>query len=200
MIWLEIFGYIGTALVIISMLMTSVLRLRIINIIGSVISGIYAVLVGATPVALMNLCLICINVINVYRLLRTKRQFEVVQSTGEDAMVGFFLHNYSQDIAKFFPDFNPESNREAAAFMVCCDGNPAGILMGKIQENGVLNVALDYSVPAYRDCSVGGFLYQRLPEQGVTQLVCDYAAADSHQVYLEKMGFTKTDEQYIKIL
>ena len=63
MIWLEIFGYIGTALVIISMLMTSVLRLRIINIIGSVISGIYAVLVGATPVALMNLCLICINVI-----------------------------------------------------------------------------------------------------------------------------------------
>ena len=40
-IYLEIFGYIGTALVIISMMMTSVLKLRIINMCGGVISLIY---------------------------------------------------------------------------------------------------------------------------------------------------------------
>ena len=38
----EIIGYIGSALVLVSMLMTSVVRLRIINLIGSVIFAGYA--------------------------------------------------------------------------------------------------------------------------------------------------------------
>jgi len=200
MIWLEVFGYIGTVLVIVSMLMTSVLRLRVINIIGGVISGIYAVLVGATPVALMNLCLVCINLFNVYRLLRTKRQFDVVQSRGEDAMVQYFLHSNSQDIGKFFPEFDPDSVKDAVAFVVCCDGNPAGMLLGKPMEDGALDVQLDYAIPAYRDCSVGGYLYKNLPGLGVIKLVSGHPAADTHLDYLEKMGFTKTDDQYIKFL
>lgn len=200
MIWLEIFGYIGTVLVIVSMLMTSVLRLRVINIIGGVISGIYAVLVGATPVALMNLCLVCINLFNVYRLLRTKRQFDVVQSHGKDAMVQYFLRSNSQDIGKFFPEFDPDSAADAVAFVVCCDGNPAGILLGKPMEDGTLDVRLDYSIPAYRDCSVGGYLYKNLPGLGVNKLVAGHPAADTHLDYLEKMGFIRTDDQYIKFL
>ncbi|MDO5785972.1 MAG: hypothetical protein Q4P20_13030, partial [Eubacteriales bacterium] len=61
---IEIFGYIGSALVVISMLMSSIVKLRIINTTGSVISGIYAVICGALPLALMNFCLITINVIS----------------------------------------------------------------------------------------------------------------------------------------
>ena len=49
-IWLEIFGYIGTALVIVSMMMTSVIKLRIINMCGGAISLIYALLCNAWPV------------------------------------------------------------------------------------------------------------------------------------------------------
>ncbi len=51
---IEIFGYIGSILVVVSMLMSSIVKLRAINTIGSVISGIYAVVCGA----LMNICLI----------------------------------------------------------------------------------------------------------------------------------------------
>lgn len=61
MIWLEIFGYIGTALVLISMMMTKLSLLRIFNICGSVISAIYAYLSGAMPVVLLNVGLIAIN-------------------------------------------------------------------------------------------------------------------------------------------
>ena len=66
---LEIIGYIGSFLVVISMLMSSIIKLRVINTIGSVISGIYAVICGALPLALMNLCLIIINVVNLVKLL-----------------------------------------------------------------------------------------------------------------------------------
>ena len=66
-LYLEIFGYIGTALVVISMLMTSLNKLRIVNICGSIISLIYSLLVKAYPIAIMNLCLILINTSHLIR-------------------------------------------------------------------------------------------------------------------------------------
>jgi len=60
-IYLEIFGYIGTALVITSMMMKSINRLRIFNIAGSVISTIYSIIAGAWPIVVMNISLIAIN-------------------------------------------------------------------------------------------------------------------------------------------
>lgn len=71
-IYLEIFGYIGTALVILSMLMTSMLKLRIINMCGGLISLIYAILRNTWPVAVMNFCLIAINLVQTIRQLRQK--------------------------------------------------------------------------------------------------------------------------------
>ena len=200
MIWLELFGYLGTVLVIVSMLMTSVVRLRVINVIGGVISGIYAVLIHAVPMALMNFCLIAINLFNLYRLLRTKRQFEIVKSTGADALVQYFLSHNGKDIENFFPEFSAAPVANTTAYVVCCNGNPAGILLGQQDSDGAMDVFIDYSVPTYRDCSVGGYLYQNLPGLGVSKLVSARPAADSHQAYLEKMGFTKTDGQYIKFL
>ena len=60
-IYLEIFGYIGTALVIVSMMMKSINKLRIFNISGAVISMIYSIIVTAWPIVVMNACLIAIN-------------------------------------------------------------------------------------------------------------------------------------------
>lgn len=60
-IYLEIFGYIGTALVVISMMMTSVTKLRIFNMSGSVISAIYAGICGTWPIVVLNISLFLIN-------------------------------------------------------------------------------------------------------------------------------------------
>lgn len=64
---LEIFGYIGTAVVVLSMTMSSITKLRIVNICGSVICAIYAIITVTWPIAIMNFALISINL---YRLLR----------------------------------------------------------------------------------------------------------------------------------
>ncbi len=67
-ILIELFGYLGTALVIISMLMTSFIKLRIINMCGAIISAIYAVIIGAWPIALTNIALFIIQLIQIYRM------------------------------------------------------------------------------------------------------------------------------------
>ena len=73
-IYLEIFGYIGTALVIISMMMTSILKLRIINMCGGLISLIYAILRNTWPVVVLNFCIITINLFHTVKELRQKKK------------------------------------------------------------------------------------------------------------------------------
>lgn len=66
-IYLEIFGYIGTFLVILSMIMSNIKKLRIINILGSIITVIYSVLVDAWPIVVLNSTLIIINSIHLIK-------------------------------------------------------------------------------------------------------------------------------------
>ena len=71
-IFLEIFGYIGSGLILLSMMMTSVEKLRWFNISGSVISMIYGAMMGTWPVVFLNVGTISINVVQIIRLHRKK--------------------------------------------------------------------------------------------------------------------------------
>lgn len=75
-VFLEIFGYIGSALILLSMMMTSVEKLRWFNISGSVISMIYGAVTGAWPVVFLNVGTITINVVQIIRLHRKNNQKE----------------------------------------------------------------------------------------------------------------------------
>lgn len=58
---IELLGYAGSILVVFSMLMHSVTRLRVINTAGCVLSAIYALVIQAFPTMLMNVVLVLIN-------------------------------------------------------------------------------------------------------------------------------------------
>lgn len=195
-ILLEIFGYIGSFLVVFSMLMSSVVKLRIINTVGSVVSGTYALICGAYPLVLMNGCLIIINVYNLYKLLKTEQQYDMVESKKEDALLSYFLEKYQDDIKKYFSEFTKEAAYDKA-YVVCCNGNPAGVLLGSVQEDGALDIVLDYSIPTYRDCSVGTYLYSKLPSHGIHALEYRLAETEDHVAYMKKMGFVKNANAYV---
>jgi hypothetical protein len=72
-ILLEVFGYIGSGLILLSMMMTSVEKLRWFNISGSVISMIYGAIMGTWPVVFLNIGTISINVVQIIRLRRQKK-------------------------------------------------------------------------------------------------------------------------------
>lgn len=216
---LELVGYLGSGLVIVSMLMTSVMRLRVINSIGSGIFTVYAILIHSYPTALMNLFLVGINVFYLIRLRNRERSYDVLELKSSDEFLAYFMKYYRQDIRQFFPDFETRSARECLsvspgmdsapgaepaapgqprAFIVLCEQSPAGILLGSLRD-GILDVELDYTTPVYRDCSAGSYLYERLPEYGIRRLVCD-GAAPEHEAYLRRMGFAPEEGRFVKVL
>jgi hypothetical protein len=193
---LEIIGYIGSALVVVSMLMSSIYRLRIINTIGSIISCIYALLVGAMPLALMNACLIVINLYNLYKLRRTSKPYDMAVCSGGDGLVQYLLDYYKDDIHSIFPDFEANDAKDDTAYVVLCDGNPVGMLMGK-QTERYLDISLDYAAPAFRDMSIGSYVYSRLPEYNINRVRFSKRLTDTHRGYLEKMGYKEKDNVWM---
>ena len=196
---IEIFGYIGSTLVVVSMLMSSIVKLRVVNTIGSIVSGIYALIVGAFPLVLMNGCLIVINVYNLFKLLNTKQVYDLVEGNSDDVLVGYFLNRYSEDIKAHFPEFNLKEANGKKVYIVCCEGKTAGMLIGEMKEK-TLNILIDYSTPEYRDCSVGAFLYSQLSNKDVHELVFAQDLTEAHRTYMEKVGFVKKNNEYIKKL
>lgn len=73
-VYLEIFGYVGMALVLVSMMMTSLKWLRILNMSGAVICATYGILTNTWPTALLNIGLLIIQGVQLYRLHRHEKQ------------------------------------------------------------------------------------------------------------------------------
>lgn len=71
---LELFGYLGSALIILSFAMRNIKWLRVVNITGSFISVIYSICVGAMPVVVLNGSLILINSIQLMRIFRSEKE------------------------------------------------------------------------------------------------------------------------------
>ena len=67
-VYLELFGYLGMALVLLSMMMTSVKRLRIFNMSGAIICAIYGILTNTWPTAILNMGLLVIQAVQLYRM------------------------------------------------------------------------------------------------------------------------------------
>ena len=84
-LFLELFGYLGTALVLISFVMHDIKWLRAVNMAGGTISLIYAICVNTMPVVVLNGSLILINGIQLARILRREREIkeEKEKMTGE---------------------------------------------------------------------------------------------------------------------
>lgn len=196
----EIIGYVGTALTIISMLMASVVKLRVINSISNIISLVYAIWCNALPIAAMNIALFIINVYSLFKLFKPEKNFELVVCNTDDTFIRYFLKHWKDDLKDHFPNFDRKSADANVAYIVCCNSVPAGVLMGKKAEDGTLDIALDYSTPTYRDCSVAQFLHSKLPEQGVSTLLSSQDLTNHHVPYLKKMNFVEENGVYVKKL
>ncbi|MCG9731736.1 YgjV family protein [Shewanella sp. Isolate13] len=69
----ELIGYLGSVVIAISLLLTNITRLRYLNSAGCLMMVVYALLIGAYPVVLMN-C-ICI-MINIYHIVKVERSIK----------------------------------------------------------------------------------------------------------------------------
>lgn len=186
----ELIGYAASVLVAISLMMSSVLRLRIINLLGAVTFTIYGYLISAYPVAAVNLLIVGINIFHLRKMTRTREYFELLRIDTGSPYLASFLRYHDEEIRHYFPGFGGPSGSDVALF-VLRDMVPAGLLLGRV-EGDELRVHLDYVIPAYRDLKVGRYLFYERCEffsgLGVRTLVAD-GGPPVHEEYLEKMGF-----------
>lgn len=195
---IELIGYLGSVLVLVSFLMASVVKLRVVNSVGSLIFAIYALIIHSYPTALMNICLVLINIYYLRKLGNKENYYHLLHVSSQEIFLSYLLEHYWQDIQKCFPGLEVDLAQVNQAYLVCCDGTTAGIFLGH-EEDGVMEILLDYSMPAYRDCSVGRYLFEQMPLAGVDRLL--YAGpAQHHGEYLLKMGFEKETGAYVKNL
>ena len=84
---IEAIGYAGSALVLVSFLMSSVVKLRIVNTVGSLIFAIYALIIRSYPTAVMNICLVCINLYYLWKLRHKDSSYRLLSLQQGEAFV-----------------------------------------------------------------------------------------------------------------
>ncbi|MBR0136847.1 MAG: YgjV family protein, partial [Erysipelotrichaceae bacterium] len=121
---IEAVGYLGSFLVLVSFLMTSVIKLRIVNTIGSLIFMIYALIIKSYPTAVMNACLVLINLRFLWKMRQPDEELDVIYADADCAMVKYLLSYYVEDIMECFPGISLDFSKDTTVYVVNCDGKP----------------------------------------------------------------------------
>lgn len=205
---LEWIGYTGSVLVAISLTMSSILKLRWINMIGAAIFTVYGFLISAYPVAYLNLFIVLTNIYYLFKIYNRKEVFKIIYSDFEDSLVKYFIDFYKKDIEGIFGNFHKQERdtsleeSDTLTFLLLRDAHVAGIVFGTISD-GELDIHLDYVLPQYRDLKPGDFVYKKnvkmFSERGIKSLVCK-TNDKKHQQYLTKMGFLVEGGAYKKVV
>lgn len=194
----EIIGYVGSAFVLASFLMASVVRLRVINSIGCVVSVVYGLLIRAYPTVIMNAALLLINIFFLIRMSKQKSaDYHADRAKAGDQFLRYFLTAHGEDIRKFFPAFAGAEGCNYIRFAYCGD-KAAGLVMGELSD-GTLDLKLDYTTAEYRDLSVGSWLYESLAAEGIRKVTLSVPTQE-HEKYMQKMGFVKEGDAWVKTL
>lgn len=188
--WQELIGYIASALVVTSLAMTSVVRLRMFSLAGSIAFVTYGSLIGSIPIMITNTAIAGLNIWFLSRELRGHRDLgAVVVPTDSPFLVDFLAHR-AEEITTFQPDYS-RSDDPDTAIILTRDGLPAGVVLGA-RRDSTLDISLDFVLPAYRDSRLGRWLYGAgsdvFDDLGIER-VATSGGNESHRSYLERVGF-----------
>src|SRR4051812_11400442 len=95
---LELVGYAGSALIAISVMMSSIVRLRAINLLGATAFAAYGFLIRAYPVAALNGFIALVNAFYLLRMLRAKEYFRLLPLKPDSEYLPYFLNFYRKEI------------------------------------------------------------------------------------------------------
>jgi hypothetical protein len=189
---LEWIGYIASLIVLISLLMSSIKKLRWINLIGSAIFAVYGFMIGSLPVGVMNIGIATINIYYLYKMYRSKDFFQFLQIDSNTKYLNYFLEFHKKNIEKYMDLSMDDIHKAEITLFVLRNVRPAGIFVCSKYDDSTLKVELDYVVKEFQDFKIGNFVFDKqqsfFKEKGYVRFI-SFASNDTHVSYLKKMGF-----------
>lgn len=205
-IW-ELFGWLGSGLIVLSLMQARVLRFRWLNLAGSLIATAYNAVIGIWPFVAMNAIIagICVYwLVRLYREARDPDVYQVLRVDPTDAYLQHVLAVHDADIAVHEPSFTalPSEGESRLTFMVARGDEAVGVVALRERGDGVADVELDWVKPRFRDFTPGRFVYRQsgaLPAAGVTRVqLIPHDATDRE--YLRRAGFRVERERWVRDL
>lgn len=193
---LEIVGWLGSALLVLSLAQTRVVRFRVLNLVACVVLVVYNAVIEVWPMAAVNVVLVAVNTWVLVGLLRRRhdeRTYDAVPIGVDEPLLGHLLRRHEADLRAFNPGL-PDDVAAGAdhAFLVTTGDEVVGVVLSRAGEQpGEEQVVLDYVLPAYRDFTPGEFVFRRggpFAALGVRRLVASPGMAASDR-YLRAVGF-----------
>lgn len=198
--WLDILGWGGSALLVYSLLQTSVLRLRALNLVACLVLVVFNALIDVWPMVAMNVVLSLINVCFILPLVRRRHDpsaFVVLEVGPADEYLRHVLRVHGADILRFNPDFVHDPSAEGqAAFLVQKGDETVGVVLLRLEQD-TAHVLLDYVTPRFRDFSPGEFVWRRsglLAGHGVRRVVTHSGMVNP---YYDRVGFRSVGASWV---
>jgi hypothetical protein len=207
-VFLEAIGWVGSILIVWSLMQARVLRFRWMNFIGAFIATIYNGVIGIWPFAFMNAAITIIDAYWLMRLYREKHDdqvYSVIPMNPEDAYLQHLLEVHIEDITKHQPDFAPhvsDAAHKRSTFLVTRGDEAVGVVAISDQGGGTGLVELDWVKERFRDFAPGEFVYRSssaLPDAGFSRLEIESHEALDRE-YFRKMGFRTDHTRWVREL
>jgi hypothetical protein len=200
---LDLLGYVAAAFIAFGLTRTSVLKLRLLNLVGGLTFIAYGFLIDSMPVALTNIVISVINLYFLTKLLRHKEIYSLLEVDPDSSYLLEFLRFHADEIRRFMPGFTYVGAHDQLRLFILRDMLPVGLFIGDERGDGSMAVRLDYATPGYRDFGIGKFLYSSATEpfagRGIGTLVSP-PGESAHEKYLKRVGYVKSGDSYVKEL
>jgi len=188
----DLVGYAASALILISMSLGNIIRLRVFNLLGAALFTVYGVLVQAWPVAVLNAIVVGVNLVHIQRLRAREDAFELLEiRSAQSDFLARFIDRNAEDIRRFFPRFDLRTIHDPVIVLILRELRPVGLFVAEREGEDTLRVHLDYVIPEYRDLKSARYFYRnwRPSLRGAVRRLIAHTDVATHRDYLRKVGF-----------
>lgn len=189
---MDYLGYAASLIVLISLLMSSIKKLRWINLVGALLFGIYGFMINSLPTGFMNLGIVIIDIYYLIKMYKSKDYFRVLPIEQDKEYLHSFIDFYKHDMQSYVNLDQIDFEKAVVKFYILRNMNPAGVFVCSKLSDQQLEINLDYVIPQYRDFKMGNFVFETQREyfmnKGYQELVV-FTDHKDHISYVKKMGF-----------
>lgn len=201
--WFEWIGYLASVTVAVSLVMSSIVKLRWYNLFGAILFATYGIIIQAWPVAVVNGFIIFIDLYYLFKMYSHQSSIKVVDINSDSSYLKEFISIHDKKLRSIFDNYNGEILSDDFCYLLLSDMQVAGFFIGRKTDNNTLDIIADFALPEYRDLKLGKYIFSNLsPFKAidVENITCK-TSDKKHIEYLNNIAFTKkSDFNFVKQL